>query len=311
VKAPVLFLNFNRPGCTSRSFEMIRKYKPDRLYISLDGPRAHVNGDIENVATVKKILSEINWDCEVYRNYYHVNQGCKKAVQKSLAWFFKNEEMGIILEDDCIPSSSFFRFTEELLAKYKDDERIAVIHGNAVGFKSKNSQNADSYFFTQFMNMWGWATWRRTFTLIDNSMSLLKAFDNKMHFLDRVLSFYGTPYDKKWNEYWCAQFCRTAFGQIDTWDYQWIFNILEKRKVCISPSVNMVENIGWGPGATHTLELNPLMKKNHRSEMHFPLKHPDVPEIHVNAQYEAHIKEAWCDLTRFHDLFLGSQITKR
>jgi hypothetical protein len=204
--------------------------------------------------------------------------------------------MGIILEDDCIPDPSFFQYCEELLNRYKDDPRIATISGNSVAFQKR--EYPYSYRFTQYMNMWGWATWRRTYSSIDNELKLWHSTSNHRKLLKKSFSTLGSPHDPKWIEYWYSHFKRTADGEIDTWDYQWIFNILASKRLSISPSVNLVENIGWGPGATHTHEANDIIRGNLRNTMAFPLKHPT--ELKPDITYEAHIKEVWCDLTHWY-----------
>lgn len=294
MKKPVLFLNFNRPDYTARSFRQVQEYKPKRLYISVDGPRAQNERDHVGVARVREILDNVNWKCEVRRIYHPKNLGCKRAVQTALAEFFSREEEGIILEDDCIASPGFFRFTETLLEKYRDDERIAAIHGNCVGYKASSLKRKQSYFFTQFMNMWGWATWRRTYRLVDNSMRIWKAYDHKTRFTTQLLQAYGSELDHDWIGYWRHQFDRVADEAVDTWDFQWIFNILENRKLCVVPTENLVENIGWGADATHTVETNSPLKHNPVGKLRFPLKHP--LEMQADLKYEKHIKRAWCSV---------------
>ena len=127
---PILHLVYNRTDTTQRVFEAIRRARPARLYVAGDGPRADLPGDVEAVERVRAIVQQVDWDCELRTSFSDENQGCRIAVSGAIDWFFENEEMGIILEDDCIPDPSFFPFCETLLARHRDDARIMMISGN-------------------------------------------------------------------------------------------------------------------------------------------------------------------------------------
>ena len=167
-ETPILFLIFNRPDETKKVFERIKKIKPKFLYIAADGSRKDREGETELCERVKKVVEIIDWDCEIQRLYRKENLGCKEAVSKGIIWFFENVEQGIILEDDCLPDISFFTYCEELLNRYKDDDRIISIGGTNLGHKFRNK---NSYSFSRFMNMWGWATWRRVAQKIDYNLN--------------------------------------------------------------------------------------------------------------------------------------------
>ena len=130
MSTPILFLIFNRPQCTRKVFEEIRKNRPKRLYISADGPRCGVSSDAENCRLARQIATEVDWDCTVKTFFREENIGCGRAVQSGISWFFEHEEAGIILEDDCLPDATFFEFCGEMLRKYADDERIMHISGH-------------------------------------------------------------------------------------------------------------------------------------------------------------------------------------
>ncbi|MCS7029805.1 MAG: nucleotide-diphospho-sugar transferase, partial [Bacteroidia bacterium] len=155
----VLFLVFKRLDTTKKVFEVIRKAKPPRLYIAADGPRDWVEGEAEKVKMVREyLMNNIDWDCEVKTLFRDKNLGCGRAVSEAITWFFEHEEMGIILEDDTVPSLSFFWFCEELLKKYKDDKRIGMISGN--NFQDGIKRGDGDYYFSIYNHIWGWATWR-------------------------------------------------------------------------------------------------------------------------------------------------------
>ena len=155
----VLFLVFNRLDTTKQVFETIRQAKPQRLYIAADGARASRVGEAAQVQAVRDyVTSHVDWECEVKTLFREQNLGCKYAVSSAIAWFFENEEMGIILEDDCLPDPTFFNFCQELLARYRHDQRIGVISGD--NFQFGHRRNDDSYYFSKYVHIWGWATWR-------------------------------------------------------------------------------------------------------------------------------------------------------
>ena len=168
LQTPILFIIFNRKEVALTALAAIKKSRPKRLYISGDGARAHIPEETLKVAhTRKAILEAIDWDCEVMTLFQEKNLGCGPGVYTAINWFFEHEEQGIILEDDCVASDSFFPFCETLLEKFKWDERIGLISGfNQVG----SIPVADSYCFSKYAVCWGWATWRRAWKNMDYEM---------------------------------------------------------------------------------------------------------------------------------------------
>ena len=160
LKTPVLFLVFNRLETTKQVFEAIRQAKPTKLYIGADGARLHKVDEVEKTKSVREyILGNIDWQCEVFTLFRDQNLGCKHAVSEAINWFFENEEMGIILEDDVLPDMSFFRYCEELFIKYKDFPEIKMISGNS--YFPAEIKNTNSYYFCHYSNILGWASWKQ------------------------------------------------------------------------------------------------------------------------------------------------------
>ena len=259
-KIPVLFLVFNRPDTTIEVFEKISQVKPAKLYIACDGPRKD-NDEIKQVEQVKKIVANINWPCEVKTLYREKNLGCRNAVSQAITWFFDNEEMGIILEDDCLPSQSFFWFCEDLLHKYKNEERIGMISGNNF---FEDEKLKESYFFS-YGNIWGWASWKRAWQNYDVKINLWKNQKIK----DSIKTFLNNDYIyKNFKTYF-----DDAYDGKDTWAHQWLFTRISNKQLTINPCKNLVSNIGFGKNATHTKKYNEF--SNVKSfEIKFPLIHP-------------------------------------
>jgi hypothetical protein len=238
---PILFLIFRRPHTTEKVFEKIKKVKPPKLYIAADGPRDWVPGEAEKVqATRKYVLDNIDWECEVKTLFRDKNLGCGKAVSEAINWFFENEEKGIILEDDTVPSLSFFSFCKILLEKYKDEKK--VWHISACNFMYQPKNDGD-YFFSALPFIWGWATWATRWKYYDFEM---KNFND-----DVFIKNYWKGLDYI---YWKKIFLKMKNKEIDTWDYQWCFTIWFYKALAVSPRVNMVENIGFGELSTHILK---------------------------------------------------------
>ncbi|HSA06015.1 MAG TPA: hypothetical protein P5556_02425 [Candidatus Gastranaerophilales bacterium] len=245
LKTPILFLIFNRPEETKRVFEEIKKQKPQRLYVAADGARAHKQGEAELCAQTRAVINNIDWDCEVKTLFREENLGCKKAVSEGINWFFDNVEEGIILEDDCLPSNSFFRFCEENLEKYRHDNRIMHISGeNPLDMEFGDA----SYYFSKIPHIWGWASWRRAWALYDAE------FQNFDYFIENNI-IQNIFEQKEAQKYWNKILMRVKNGEINTWDYQWTYNLFVNNGLSIVPNKNMVSNIGFGHAeAAHTSE---------------------------------------------------------
>ena len=243
LKIAVLFLVFNRPDTTRQVFEAIRKVKPPRLYVAADGPREGKLDEIERVKEVRKIATAVDWPCEVKTLLRDKNLGCKRGVSSAITWFFEQEEQGIILEDDCLPHLDFFSFCENLLDRYFSDERIFAITGN--NFQKGKQRGDASYYFSKYVHIWGWATWRRAWRHYDVDIN----FWPKWKTSDAWTKY---KFDKIERRYWQKIFDRCYSGQIDTWDYQWVASIWYKNGLTVTPNVNLVSNIGHQLDATHT-----------------------------------------------------------
>lgn len=243
LKTAVLFLVFNRPEVTARVFEAIRKAKPPRLYVAADGPRSDRGGEQERCERVRGIATNVDWPCEVKTLFRKNNLGCKLGVSEGINWFFENEEEGIILEDDCLPSQSFFWFCEGLLEKYKYDSRIGMIAGTRVG--NASFESCASYSFSRLVQIWGWATWRRAWQGYDVNLCNWPDFEKSNGLRNAGI-----------DEIICCHLEKTYenahLRRVDTWDYQWSFRCVSEGMLTVFPRKNLILNIGFGPDATHT-----------------------------------------------------------
>lgn len=243
LSTPVAFLVFNRPDLTERVFEAIRQAEPRQLLVVADGPRGDHPADVEKCAAVRNIIDRVDWRCDVLKNFSDANLGCKRRVSSGLDWVFSQAEEAIILEDDCVPGASFFGFCQSLLERYRHDSRIMHIGGD--NFQNGHRRTSHSYFFSKYNHVWGWATWRRAWSLYDVSMSAWPEL--KANGISRGL-FDGA------NErnYWTGIFDRMYAGEIDSWAYAWTFACWAQNGLSVYPSENLVSNIGFRSDATHT-----------------------------------------------------------
>lgn len=243
LKTAVLFLVFNRPDITAQVFQVIRNAKPARLYVAADGPRANREGEVEKCAKVREIVTAVDWSCEVKTLFREGNLGCKHAVSGGITWFFEHEEQGIILEDDCLPHLDFFRFCEELLERYVDDERISVITGN--NFQDGQRRGDASYYFSKYNHCWGWASWRRAWKHYQGNLPFWPDWSPS----NEWLAINPDPVERR---YWTKIFEAVRAGKIDSWAYPWTGSVWYHGGLTATPNVNLVANIGFGADATHT-----------------------------------------------------------
>lgn len=262
---PVLLIVFNRPELTRRVFQAIREARPSRLFIAADGARPKQPGEEDLCAEVRRVVRGVDWDGEVHELFRERNAGCRVNVSEGISWFFQHVDEGIILEDDCLPHRTFFRFCSELLQRFRDDERVFKISGtNLLGTYEIDS----SYFYSIYGSIWGWASWRRAWRHYDADLALWpKAKEAEI--LSSVIS---SPVERR--EYEDA-FDRTFRGEIDSWDYQWAFARFINRGLTVLPCVNLVENIGFDPQSTHAMDPTHPYAAVPARAMNFPLKHPE------------------------------------
>ena len=264
MKTPVAFLIFNRPATTKAVFAEIAKAKPSKLFVVADGPRPDRPNEDERCRLTRMIVEAIDWDCELFTNYADTNMGCRDRVSSGIDWVFHHVEEAIFLEDDCLPHPSFFRFCEELLERYRHDERIMAISGDNFQFGRKRTEC--SYYFSRYTHIWGWASWRRAWKHYDLSISHWPMI-REGQWLDDFLG------DRRESDYWTEIFDLVYQGKIGTWDYQWLFACWLESALCVLPNVNLVSNIGFGADATHTGGAGRVAELP-TEEMLFPLKHP-------------------------------------
>ena len=268
MKSPVLFLVFNRPEPTRKVMEAIRDAKPPRLYVACDGPRTDRPGEAERVSELRDgILRAVDWPCEVHTLFREENLGCKVAVAGAIDWFFRQESEGIILEDDCLPSRSFFGYCDELLETYREDPTIMAVTGNRFfggGWKGQGSYTIGRHPF-----IWGWASWARAWQGYDRDLALS---DAELEAVARQTS--ASPLTRK---FWLDSFRKVRAGSFNTWDVSWFFHVTRQGGKSVYPRRNLVTNIGFGDAATHATGKFSILADLPLEELPLPLDHRPDP----------------------------------
>jgi hypothetical protein len=260
---PILFVIYKRLDTTRQVFNAIKKIKPRLFFIAADGPK---NADeVKKCLLVREFVQKsIDWDCEVKKLFHDHNVGCAKTMSGAISWFFENVEWGVILEDDCLPSNSFFYYCRDMLKQYKNDLRVFLISGyNKQG--QWNSGEKD-YFFSNLGGIWGWASWRDRWEYFDLAMSGFDYF-YKHRYFEYLL---GEELGKlRGNTIYQEMYIKKA----DAWDYPWGFARHKNNGLAVVPSKNLVKNIGAGDDATHTINMP---EQPDSFEIPFPLRTNDI-----------------------------------
>jgi hypothetical protein len=275
---PILLLGFNRPDCFSKVLKKIISQKPVRLYIALDGPRNELDQLALN--SIKKEILKIPIEIELKTLFRESNLGCGKAVSSAITWFFENEEMGIILEDDTLPNDTFFDFCEKMLVLYKDEPRVGHISGN--NYFTYDRFPKVSHWFSCYNHIWGWASWKRVWR--DYSFDLESVSEIS---LIKALDTYN--YGNQFVSYWLDVYNKMKNKEVDTWDYQYTLMCLSKTYMSAIPRYNLVDNIGFDNRATHTKSEKPKFiqkPKNYKIS-----EYKEKPQMKVSKENDLYVNK--------------------
>jgi len=261
---PIVFLIYNRPALTARVFSLIRQLQPARLLVVADGPKLDRPADAEACAETRAVIDQMDWDCQLERNYSDVNLGCARRVSSGLDWAFSLVETAIILEDDCVPEPSFVGVAVLGEDRYRDDQRIMAIAGN--NYQFGRCRLSTSYYFSRYNHCWGWATWRRAWQHFDYEMRLWPSVRDQGWLYDILQS-------QTASQVWRTAFQRTYDGVYDSWAYRWTLACWLQSGLSILPNVNLVSNVGFDAGGTHNRRRN-IMAEMSTQPLTLPLQHP-------------------------------------
>ena len=246
----VLLLFFARPEQTSKVFEQIKIARPSKLFLYQDGPRLNRPDDIKGIKECREIVENIDWECEVYRWYQEKNVGCDPSEYLSQKWMFEHVDKGIILEDDDVPSQSFFPFCKELLDKYENDSRICMISG--MNHMGQVNIDADYFFCRKQGPIWGWATWKRFVDMWDPQYRFLESKESI-----KLLEKNGDLTEKRLASYYKHKETGKEHYE-DFVSSTRIFNSM----LAIIPSKNLISNIGISSISTHSVDNLTMLPPN-------------------------------------------------
>lgn len=272
---PVAFFVFNRPAKTRKVLNQIANVEPPALYIVADGPRDGHPNDSKRVSQVRDIIETgVDWECDLHRNYAGENLGLFERFTTGLRWIFTNEPEAIILEDDCLPNQSFFRFCESMLDEYRNDKRVMDITGS--NYLGEWKSERQDYHFSYYGGSWGWATWRRSWEWYDPEMRLWEEPEVRKHLR-------GVFADRQQTSY-LEYVLQKAYQEQHTWDYPWGFARLINSAHSVVPARNLVSNIGFGEGATNTKGTDSPWSEIPRSSLNFPIDRREF--VAVDREYD-------------------------
>lgn len=319
LNTPLVFVIFNRPHTTKRVWERIQCAKPRHLYIISDAPRPDKPSDIELVKQTRQIVEKINWPCKVIRDYAVENQGDFQRFESGLNLVFNDHDSMIFLEDDCLPDPSFFGFCENLLTRYAGHEKIGYINGSNLNWGL--TKHLSDYYTSRYMFSWGHAMWKSSWKLFKSDLFYWKNPD----FKSKVLNYFpDLPYKNALSPFPAISermFWTQLFNHYDEFyekpgsivrksgfDYYVKLALWAHEKWAITPSVNLIENIGFGAFATHTDLVNKSHMVPAKSLDIQHLRHPKSLELdeacedwtyRVYALYEeARPFQRWVNATR-------------
>lgn len=245
---PVLVLGFNRPELLAGLLEDLRRQKPRKIFVAIDGPRIDVPHDIELVEQSKKCLEKIDWPSDTFTLFRDTNLGCGRAVSEAISWFFEHVDEGIILEDDIRPDAAFFPYVYDLVSRYRGDPRVISISG-ANTVPPHHQSRSEPYRLSRIPQVWGWATWRDRW--MDYSLDM-RGWRNNWRIQDRWTAM-GSNIEAYMA--WTLNFNRVARKQLDTWDYQLVYLAMRSQRLTTIPRYSLVSNVGFGQSATHTAKV--------------------------------------------------------
>ena len=276
----VLMLFFTRSDTLQLVFNEVRKARPARLFLYQDGPRN--DADLPGIEACRRIVGDdqIDWECDVRRQYLDHNQGCDPSGFLSHQWAFSLADKVIVLEDDVVPSQSFFPFCKEMLDRYEHDERITMVSG--FNTDEVTADVREDYFFTSFQSIWGWASWSRVarrwqadyaFMSDPQARRQLEAIARRRRLRNTMMKMFsdhsqsGKPYFE--SIYWA--------------------DLILNNGLTIMPTRNLVNNVGLTADSTHfAAELQTMPRRLRRIftmpryELTFPLQHPRYVVDHVD-----------------------------
>jgi hypothetical protein len=264
-RSPVALFLYRRPDTSARVLDAVREAKPTHLFVVANAPREDVEGEAELCEATRALIDTVDWDCEIATDFASTHLPQTERIESGLDWVFEHCEEAIILEDDCVPDRTFFRFCDELLERYREQEQVMSISGNNFQFDSPASD--DSYYLSRYPLTWGWATWRSAWRRNDPAMTAWPKL--------RDSGWLGEFFEASGDIAYWSHIFEITHRDRDAWDRAWLFSCWLEGGLHAIPNVNLVSNIGFREDATHTTPVQGRLLADLPTEpMGFPLRHP-------------------------------------
>ena len=242
ISTPILIIGFNRPEHMQKLIEALSLIKPTTVYFAVDGPRDGIDGERQRVIATQNLIKAVSWPSKIETRFLSSNAGCKIAVSSAIDWFFENEEYGIILEDDCIPTFEFISFATRMLIKYANDEHVMHISANSFFIREPNYEF--NHYFSKLPGVWGWATWKRAWDKFE--------FNSTRVGTRTAAELITNYYQNRAISNWFIRYYRESLSpNATTWSPHWTYTIIRNNGLSVMPTVNLVRNIGFTADSTH------------------------------------------------------------
>lgn len=271
--APVLLFVFNRPVHTRRTLEALANAEladESILYIYADGPRVDVyETDFYRIAEVRKVIRERRWCKEVFIIESTVNKGLANSIIEGVTQQLNEHGTVIVLEDDLVIAKGFLKYMNEALVKYEGERKVMQVCGYQFPIGVNAGQAA---FFLPITASWGWATWKRAWTLFDPGAQGYENLKTDPE-LAKQFDLNGTI---KYTDMLIDQMERK---NISSWAIRWWWAVFKSGGISLFPDSSLVDNVGFGKDATHTKGPNPFRNITFNSE--YSIKYfPEIIEVH-------------------------------
>lgn len=264
---PIIMIVFKRPDLTRRVLQAVTEIRPRRLLVVADGPNQADQSEEAACRQTQALFDDLPPEIVIEREFAKQNMGLRRRVSSGLSWAFERVERGIILEDDCVPTPSFFPYCKTLLERFETDERVGAIAGCNVESVIGRARVRDaSYRFSSFGSPWGWATWADRWDEYDTDLALWPSLRDSGWFQEILGKVAG--------DQWAALYANG--DNIESWYIRWLLTMWAHQRLWVIPTENQIVNIGVGPDATHTSSSSVYAKFDRlpTRSLSFPLRHP-------------------------------------
>ena len=167
------------------------------------------------------------------------NWGLARSIIDGVTTVLRRSDRVIVLEDDLVLSPYFLRFMNDALETYKDEPRVG--HIQACDFTQDPS--LPDTFLIKWTGSWGWATWRRAWTLFNpDGRALLAELEQRG--LTRTFDFDGAYR-------YTRMLRRQVEGKNNSWAIRWNASLFLADVLSLNVGRSLVQNAGFDGSGTN------------------------------------------------------------